>query len=254
VISESQFHQYLLWGGFISAVAVFFYLLYVPAPYGRHVREGWGPSIPNRIGWILMETPAVLTILICYLISPSEHIGAAWAFLLVWETHYLYRTYVFPFRLQTRGKRMPVLIAVSGMVFNVVNGYLNGRYLSYLGPVYGVAWLSDPRFLVGALLFFLGLAVNVHSDIILQRLRSNGSTGYRIPRGGLYRWVSCPNYLGEIIEWTGFAILTWSLPGLLFAVWTFANLAPRAVANHRWYRQHFPDYPKTRKALIPYLV
>ena len=72
-----------------------------------------------------------------------------------------------------------------------------------------------------------------------------------MPHGELYRWISCPNYLGELIEWAGWAVATWSLPGLGFAVWTAANLVPRARANHRWYRSHFADYPNERKALIP---
>jgi len=76
---------------------------------------------------------------------------------------------------------------------------------------------------------------------------------YGIPRGGVFEFVSCPNYLGEILEWTGWAIATWSLPGLAFALWTAANLIPRAYANHAWYRKTFPDYPGKRKALIPFV-
>ena len=65
-----------------------------------------------------------------------------------------------------------------------------------------------------------------------------------MPRGGFFRWVSCPNYLGEMLQWSGFALATWSLPGLSFALWTVANLLPRAVAHHRWYRREFADYPE----------
>ena len=66
--------------------------------------------------------------------------------------------------------------------------------------------------------------------------------------------MSCPNYLGEIVEWIGWAILTWSLAGASFAVWTAANLAPRALSNHRWYREQFTDYPPARRALIPFVL
>ena len=74
-----------------------------------------------------------------------------------------------------------------------------------------------------------------------------------ISREGLYRFVSCPNYLGEVVEWCGFALLTFSLPGLLFAVWTAANLVPRARTHHEWYRRTFPEYPAGRKAIIPFV-
>lgn len=37
-------------------------------------------------------------------------------------------------------------------------------------------------------------------------------------------------------------------------VWTAVNLVPRALAHHRWYREHFEDYPRQRKALIPFVL
>ena len=98
-----------------------------------------------------------------------------------------------------------------------------------------------------------GFAINQHADWVLMNLRKPGETGYKIPHGGLYRCITCPNYFGEILEWTGFAIASWSLPGVAFALYTFANLAPRAVSHHAWYREKFPDYPKERKALLPFV-
>jgi protein-S-isoprenylcysteine O-methyltransferase Ste14 len=103
-------------------------------------------------------------------------------------------------------------------------------------------------------LFAAGYALNRRSDRTLRTLRAPGETGYRIPRGGGFRWVSSPNYLGEIVEWLGWALATWSPAGLAFAVYTAANLAPRAVDNHRWYREKFPDYPADRRALVPYVM
>lgn len=41
------------------------------------------------------------------------------------------------------------------------------------------------------------------------------------------------------------------LSALAFALWTAANLIPRALWRHRWYRQTFPDYPPSRRAVIP---
>lgn len=115
-------------------------------------------------------------------------------------------------------------------------------------------WMWDPRFIIGSILFITGVAINWQSDNLLIRLRKPGETGYKIPHGGFFRWVSFPNYFGEIIEWTGFAILTWSLPGLSFLLWSCANLIPRAISNHKWYLNQFPDYPKERKAVFPFLV
>ena len=88
----------------------------------------------------------------------------------------------------------------------------------------------------------------------LRRLRSTSPEGYVVPRGPLFRWLSCPNYFGEIVEWTGFALASWSPGGLLFALWTAANLVPRAIHHHRWYRAKFADYPRSRRAVMPFLL
>lgn len=251
---ERELHTLLIYGGFLSAAFVFCFLLFFTAPYGRHVRAGWGPTVPNHIGWILMETPAVLSILYFCLGTRRHGLQAVWVLLGIWQIHYLYRTYIFPFLIQSRGKRMPLLIVLSGMGFNVFNGYLNGRHLAWSADNYPFAWLGDPRFLVGMCLFVCGFVINIYSDNVLIHLRRDSNTGYAIPRGGLYRWISCPNYFGELIEWCGWALLTWSMAGLVFAVWTAANLVPRALSNHRWYKQQFQDYPSSRKAIVPLIL
>ena len=149
---------------------------------------------------------------------------------------------------------MTVSVIALGATFNIGNGYLNGRVLFELGPELQASWLHDPRFIAGALLFWGGFLMNQHSDLVLMRLRADGKKGYKIPYGGAYRFVSCPNYLGEIVEWGGWALLCWNLGALAFLVWTVANLAPRAWKTHHWYREKFPDYPPERKALLPFVV
>ena len=207
-----------------------------------------------RLGWILMEGVSALLMAFFY-VTTDRPVGImGLVFLGMWEVHYVHRAFIYPLRRRDEGRTMPVLIVLLGILFNLGNCYLNGRCLFALGPTYDPSWLHSTQFLVGSALFAAGFAINWHSDWILTHLRQPGETVYRIPHGGLFEWVSCPNYLGEILEWSGWAVATWSLPGLSFAVWTAANLVPRALAHHRWYREHFPDYPKDRKALIPYIL
>jgi len=146
---------------------------------------------------------------------------------------------------------MPVLICFSAIFFNLMNGYVNGRGLAMNAEHYHSDWLTRPTTLIGLLLFGCGMYINRRADTILLSLRKPGELGYKIPYGGLYEYISCPNYFGEMVEWTGFAIAAWSLPAFSFAIWTAANLAPRAVLHHKWYLEKFPDYPKKRNALIP---
>jgi protein-S-isoprenylcysteine O-methyltransferase Ste14 len=226
-------------------------LRFVTAPYGRHGRGGWGPTVPARVGWMIMESPASLLFAGVYLAGAHRAQLVPLLFLGLWQLHYVQRAFVYPL-LMRAGNRMPVSLMAMAIFFNVLNGFINARWISQLGD-YPVRWLADPRFLVGVALFLAGLAVNLHSDRTLRRLRGPGETGYKIPHGGGFRWVSSPNYLGEIIEWFGWALATWSLAGLAFALYTTANLGPRALANHRWYADRFPDYPADRRALIPFL-
>ena len=168
--------------------------------------------------------------------------------------HYFQRSFVFPLLIKGKG-RMPLAIIVMGVVFNIVNAYMIGGWLFYVSPVgtYPVSWLWSSQFIAGTLVFFAGMAVNIQSDSIVRSLRKPGDTRHYIPHGGMYRYVTSANYFGEFVEWAGYAMLTWSLGGLAFAVWTFANLAPRAKAIHRRYESEFGEEYKTlnRSYIIP---
>ena len=144
-----------------------------------------------------------------------------------------------------------------GVVFNLLNACMQGCWIFYLAPegMYTSQWLLSPQFIAGASLFFLGMGINIHSDRIIRHLRQPGDTGHYLPRGGMFRYVSSANYFGEIIEWTGFAVLTWSAAGAVFALWTFANLVPRADAIYHRYGEMFGDeFRRARlKRVIPFI-
>ena len=138
--------------------------------------------------------------------------------------------------------------------FNFMNGFVNGFFLGNYGNLYSGSWLLSPQMIIGLIVFITGMLINIQSDNILLNLRKPGESGYKIPMGGFFRYLSCPNLFGEILEWSGFAIMVWSFPAFTFALWTFANLAPRAVAHHKWYLSKFEDYPKERRAVIPFVI
>ena len=167
--------------------------------------------------------------------------------------HYLNRTFIFPLRLRTKGKKMPWIIVLSGVFFNLVSGFSLGYYFTHFAT-YTINWLFDIRFILGVLLFFTGMIINYIADDKLIHLRKPDETHYVIPKGWLFKYISCPNLFGELIEWLGFALLCWNLPALGFFIWTAANLIPRAVSHHEWYQKTFPGYPTERKAVIPFLL
>lgn len=254
-MSEPAFYQLILVVWLALAAVTFLALFFVIAPYGRHVRKGWGPTLPSRLGWILMESPTLIVFDVLWLTSSDPLHPVGLAFAAIWHLHYVNRTLVFPFRMRgAQGKRMPALVALLAVVFNSGNAYLQAGWIYRLSGGYSIDWLTDPRFLLGLAIFLIGFRVNLRSDAILRNLRKPGDTGYTIPRGGLYRLLSCPNYFGELVEWCGWAVLVWSWGALAFVVWTAANLVPRALQNHAWYHERFADYPPERKAVIPYVL
>jgi protein-S-isoprenylcysteine O-methyltransferase Ste14 len=243
---------WLAWA--VIAAATVPYLLVRPAPYGRYGRPGWGRALNARLAWVLMEAPSPLGMVLLFALVGGASNAVALVALGLWLCHYLYRAFVFPFLLPPTARPMPVVVLAAGAFFNLVNVYLNGSWLFWLGPRRAVGWFFSLPFLLGLGLFFFGMAVHILADRELRTLRRAGNGERGLPHGPLFRWLSCPNYFGEIVEWFGFALATWSPGGLIFALWTAANLVPRAVHHHRWYRDKFPDYPASRRAVIPFVL
>ncbi len=235
-------------------VIAFPFLLRVTAPYGRHATEKWGPMIDNRLGWVLQEAPSMIFLSIFFFAGGLAKTHASYLLWGLWVLHYIYRSFIFPFRTKTNGKKIPLLIVASAISFNFVNGFVNGSYLGSFGGNYDDSYFTSLQFIIGMAVFLTGVVINHQSDNILLALRKPGETGYKIPEGGLFKYISCPNLFGEMIEWAGFAILVWSLPALSFSLWTIINLTPRALDHHRWYQSKFADYPASRKALIPFIL
>ena len=232
--------------GFSSICCLFF----VTAPYGRHEQPGWGKLIPSRLGWILMESPALYIMLILFLTLRDTVNLVQIVFFVLWTLHYFHRSFVWPFRAKISSKKMPALIALMAFIFNCINTSFQGIWIFSLGD-YTSKWIYGPQFFLGLCAFLLGMYVNVKSDNILMALRRKNGPGYYIPKGFLFEKVSSPNYLGELTQWLGWAIMTWSLAGLVFFLWSLANLLPRSIAHHRWYKETFDNYPDNRKILVP---
>lgn len=236
----------------VLAVIVAIALRKINAGYGMMYSGRWGPSVGNRLGWVLMESPVFIAMLLFWLLSPRRCEPALIVMASLFELHYLQRSFIFPLLMRGRN-RMPLAIVSMGVAFNLVNAYMIGGWLFYVSAAdaYPAEWLADPRFIAGAIVFLTGMGINLHSDNVIRHLRKPGDTRHHIPMKGMYRYVTSANYFGEFVEWTGYAILTWSLGGAVFALWTFANLAPRAVAIHRRYCSEFGEsYTSLRRRYI----
>lgn len=238
------------------AFLVFMTTQFVTPGYGMFYTKKWGPTIGNRLGWILMEAPVFIAMSLLWAMSDRKGELAPAVMASFFLLHYFQRSFIFPLLFKSKG-RMPLCIILMGVTFNLVNAYLIGGWIFYVSPpgLYPAEWLASPKFIIGVLVFFAGMWINIQSDSIIRNLRRPGDTGHYIPRGGMFRYVTSANYLGEITEWTGYAILTWSVPGAIFVLWTFSNLGPRAKSLHERYISEFGDeYIKlNRRYIIPFL-
>lgn len=239
----------------ILAVIVFISLYFVDAGYGMFIDKKWGPAISNKVAWVLMECPVFFIMLILWLISDRTAEIVPIIILIFFEIHYFRRSFIFPLRLKGNGK-MPLAIMLMGIVFNFINGFIQGEWLFYLSPpdMYSLSWLTTPQFIIGTVIFFTGMGINIQSDQIIRSLRKPGDTNHYLPEKGLFRYVTSAHYLGEIIEWIGFAILTWSWAGVIFVVWTCANLIPRSATIYEKYKIMFgKNALKGKKRIIPFI-
>lgn len=195
-----------------------------------------------------MELPALIVCPFVYFLFESTY-NLSLLFISIWILHYFNRTIIYPLRIKTKGKKMPLTIACSAFFFNVINGFFNGYFIALIN----IEFLNYLLIYFGLFLFLVGFFINVYSDNKLIKLRRNNE-GYQIPNGGFFNYISCPNFFGEIIEWLGFSIMTFNLASLSFLIWTCCNLVPRSLAHHKWYLNKFEKYPKNRKAIFPFLL
>ena len=250
-----QAFDIFLWTMTALAIVVFIALHYVEAGYGYLFNPKFGPAVSSRTGWMVMEAPVFIVMIILWLASERAFDAAPLVLFALFECHYLQRAFIFPLLLRGQSK-MPLGIILMGAFFNVLNALMQGGWIFHVAPEgYYDGWFSHPCLYIGGAIFIAGMAINLHSDHIIRHLRKPGDTRHYIPKGGMFRYVSSANYFGELLEWIGFAIASWSWAGAVFALWTFANLAPRAASLYKRYEQEFGEEFTSlhRKRIIPFI-
>ena len=239
---------YAVWG---LGALLFFVTLLMPAPYGRYHLNALGPTIPNRMGWAIKESPGFFVFAAVFYLGDYGDSVASLIMGGLWLAHYFNRAFLMPLVFtKAKGRRMSVVVCVGGFLYNAFIAGMLGRWVSQFGQ-YSDTWVYEPHFLIGVAIFLVGMYINVKSDLYLVGLRNRKAKGYSIPHGGLFRNLTSPNYLGELIEWIGWAVLTWSTIGLALAFCVAAQVFPRSLSHRTWYRRKFTDYPTERKAIIP---
>lgn len=255
-MSDASFYKFTVAMSIIG-LFVFVALFFVKAGYGKFASRSWGVTIPNKVGWVLMEAPVFFVLLLMWLVAPTKRRYSAvhLIFLLLFELHYFQRSFIFPLLVKGKGQ-MPISIMVMGIVFNVCNGIMQGEWIFFVSPSdYYNGWLANLKFIIGTIIFLSGMAINIHSDHVIRSLRKPGDEGkHFLPNGGFYKYVTSANYFGEIVEWLGFSILTWSVSGAVFLWWTIANLVPRSFAIYSRYLDEFGSIVLSKRRIIPFIL
>ncbi|CAK8684814.1 unnamed protein product [Clavelina lepadiformis] len=224
-------------------------------PYGRYAVKGNKTRsfhINARLAWILQELPAFAIPL--HVLMTTKRLPSVPALVLMGSflLHYGYRALIYSFSIRG-GKPSPLPFFLLAMFFCACNGYMQANYLLRHSS-YPTSWFSEWNFILGMFVFLFGFYTNIRCDNILRGLRKPGETGYKIPRGWMFNYVSGGNYFGEAAEWCGWALACWSPQGLAFAVFATAFLSARSYSHHKWYLASFPNYPRNRKAFVPFLL
>ena len=258
----NQIYDTVLTGAFVLVGLTIIGTMFFKTPYGRFGSDRYGLKVSPRLGWFLMELPATISFIFFFFMGKNALETVPLVFIFVWIIHYGNRGFLFPYLIRIApGNKQTFNLAVvlSGWLVTSVHGYLSASFITNYGTHFVMEWLTDPRFIIGIIIYYSGFTLNIHSDYILRNLRPKDGViqssvqRYKIPYGGAFRFVSNPHYLGELIAWGGFALCTWSLAGVFIFAISATNLIPRARDNHTWYLDKFEEYPKERKALVPFI-
>lgn len=255
IVSLDSYNTFLVVMAAVAAV-VFVALYFVDAGYGYLFNPKFGFPVPNRVAWVLMECPVFIVMFILWWMSDHAIEVAPFTLFIIFQTHYFQRSFIFPMLIRGNSK-MPVGIMLMGMVFNTLNAVMQGGWIFYYAPDMGYYddWFSQPFIYIGTAVWLFGFVTNLHSDYVIRNLRKPGDTKHYIPKGGMFKYVSSANYFGEFMEWVGFAIASWSWAGVVFALWTFANLGPRSASLYKRYEREFGEEFTSlkRKRIIPFI-
>lgn len=216
-------------------------------PYSKFNKGG---SINIRLAAFLVYFFPLLTYAAFYLQAGAPrspyHLALLAAFVLHFAKRCLESLFLHRF---SKNIGLPVLIVVS-LAYTSVAAQA-GRIHNMETPEGAGYALASPLLIIGALIMGLGESANLYHHYLLAHLRKDGEKGYRVPEGGLFRYVACPHYLAEIISWFGYALMSRQL-GLYGTLFVFTcYLAARSRRTSAWYKENVAGYPAGRRSLVP---
>jgi steroid 5-alpha reductase family enzyme len=123
-----------------------------------------------------------------------------------------------------------------------------GRVTAPLGPLDAVA----------VLLFLTGSALTTGSELQRHLWKRRPEHQGQLYTGGLFRWARHINYFGELVSWSGYALLAHypgsaAVPVAMLSGFVFYNIPMLDDYLARRYGPAFQAYAARTKKLIPFL-
>ena len=177
----------------VAALFVFVAVQFFEAGYGYLFDRRYGPPVPNKVGWVMMESPVFIAMCVLWANSDRQWDVVPLVLFAIFQLHYFQRSFIFPLMMRGNSK-MPLGIVAMGMLFNTLNALMQGGWIFYVAPQgYYADWFAKPYIYIGVAIFFAGMFINLQSDYIIRHLRKEGDTRHYIPRGGKFRYVTSGN-------------------------------------------------------------
>ncbi|KAL3994897.1 3-oxo-5-alpha-steroid 4-dehydrogenase family protein [Acanthocheilonema viteae] len=177
--------------------------------------------------------------------------------LVCWTFHYAKRLLETQFVHRFSNATMPL----RNIFKNCGYYWTFAAFVSYFinHPLYTPPYFGFVQIAIGLIGFVICEFGNLSTHLLLRNLRPPGTKVRKIPMPNanpmtlMFNFVSCPNYTYEVGSWFWFSCMTQSLPALIFTFAGFYQMAIWAKGKHRNYMREFPNYPKHRQAIIPFI-
>lgn len=105
-------------------------------------------------------------------------------------------------------------------------------------------------------MFFVFEFFNFKCHMMQKKAKEESKGEYKILPGNYgFQWVSCANYFWEFLSWTAFSLFTGTWNSWVFTLCGFSIMTKWALEKHRNFKNLFGnEYPKNRKAMLPFII
>ena len=79
----------------VLAAGVYVALHFFEAGYGYLFNPKYGPPVPNKVGWVVMESPVFIAMCVLWLMSGRTWEAGPLALFVLFQAHYLQRCLLY---------------------------------------------------------------------------------------------------------------------------------------------------------------